>query len=115
MKTKDERASSIWTRAKGLALLKVFLRPEARGNLTKSILPYWISAIHEILKSSNTCDCEHACWLQRFTDEEKLNWVKTHWCKELDFEAFWREVSAMYLTAVYFKKVRNCLKQSLPN
>lgn len=115
MKIKDERASSIWTKAKGLALLKVFLQPEARRDLTKSILPYWISAVHEILRSSTACNCEQACWLKRFTDEEKINWVKTHWCKELEFETFWREVSAMYLTAVYFKKVRSRRNQSLPN
>lgn len=106
MDADEARALKIWTNAKGLAFLKIFLRPEARANLTKTILPYWISAIHEIQKTCGACNCEVDCWLQRFTDEEKIEWVKKNWCAELSFETFWREVTAMYMTAIYFKQVR---------
>lgn len=109
------KASTIWTKAKGLAFLKIFLQPEARQDLTKSILPYWISAIHEILKSSGACDCIAACWLHQFTDEEKIEWVKKNWRKELGFEAFWREVTAMYMLAVYLKKMKSRKDPTLVN
>lgn len=115
MVTREKRASAIWTQAKGLAFLKIFLRPEAQKDITKAVLSYWISAIHEVLKSSGACNCEDACWLHRFTDQEKIEWVKRSWCQELSFETFWREVTAMYMLAVYFRKVRSRKDPTLVN